>query len=241
MYVRDLMIEVTRRCQFQCSHCLRGKAQNKTIDIKHIHSLIDQVSSIGTITFTGGEPSLNVKAIKETLIRCRQNNVDVGSFYIATNGAKITEEFVVACLQWYNYCIEKDSCSVNVSNDQFHAGEGMYDTELLDGLTFFSRKHSHESYYYEPIIEGLAEEHGYGGDRKVCIPEIELDDWGISEGEMYLNCNGYIINGCNWSYKSQNKNKLCHVDKFGKWFEDQLPTECDDDVPEEYQLDLSCA
>ena len=84
--INDLVIEVTRRCNMSCDHCLRGDAQNKDIDIAYIESLIKQVNYIHAIAFTGGEPSLNVSAIEQTLNLCKQYNVSVGSFYMPLMG-----------------------------------------------------------------------------------------------------------------------------------------------------------
>ena len=33
--IDSLIIEVTRKCNMQCEHCLRGAAQRKTIDDNH--------------------------------------------------------------------------------------------------------------------------------------------------------------------------------------------------------------
>ena len=59
----NIAIEVTRKCNMGCEHCLRGNAQNMDIDFGYIDSFLNDVSSIGTITFSGGEPALNVEAI----------------------------------------------------------------------------------------------------------------------------------------------------------------------------------
>ena len=207
-----VIIEVTRRCNMECAHCLRGCQQNKDISIAHIDELLSRVDYINSITFTGGEPSLNVKAIEYTLEQCKDRGIEVGSFYIATNGKIIDESFIIACLKWYAYCYEKGMCSVNVSNDGWHAEEGNYNTELLDGLSFFSRKHSEESvYYYQSAInEGNAYENGIGA-RENTDYGFKIDDELFFEGDVYLNVNGDIISGCDWSYESQEEHKVCHV------------------------------
>ena len=82
IYVNYLAIEVTRRCNMKCNHCLRGDAQNLDISTavlsgiaKHIHP--------ASVIFTGGEPSLNVPAIKryfelaERCFLCRHQRSDV--------------------------------------------------------------------------------------------------------------------------------------------------------------------
>jgi hypothetical protein len=180
--------------------------------MEHVESLLSQIDYVGQITFTGGEPSLNPQCLMETLELCKKHKVEVGSFYVVTNGANIPEEFVVACLKWFAYCEEKDSCGVNLSNDYFHDVEGRYDTALLEGLSFFSKRNREdgEANYQDLIIDGNAEENMYPGEPPKDVDMDELDDF--ASEELYLNCNGHIVVGCDWSYRRQEDNILCRVD-----------------------------
>jgi len=214
-YLSNLIIEVTRKCQFNCDHCLRGPQQSATMDMQHIESLLKQVDGIGTLTFSGGEPSLNVECISQTLELCKRYGVEVSGFYIATNGYKIPESFVIACLQWYSYCDEKDTCLVQVSNDYYHAAEGNYTTELLDGLSFFSRRSDREQEHTKNLInEGNAQAFGMG-TRYNTEWDIEYTS-DVLENDLYLNCNGDLIKGCDWSYESQDEQVLCSVGDFSE-------------------------
>jgi len=223
MNISNLIVEVTRKCNMACDHCLRGNAQNADIDFQYIDSLLSQLSYICTVTFTGGEPSLNVKAIDYFLMIAKKLGVGIGGFYIATNGMTIKEEFVMACLRLYSYCDEKEMCLVDISNDQYHAAEGAYDTELLDGLSFIHRKYEKERYNFNHnqalIMEGRAKENftdaGRKPDKKQKIETV--DDF--NDTEIYLNVHGDIINGCDWSYTSQKKNKLCFVSSLKSYYE----------------------
>lgn len=209
----NLMIEVTRRCNMSCEHCLRGCSENIDLNTDYIVSLLNQIESINSVTFTGGEPSLNVQAIDYFLEKCKEKDIYIGSFYIATNGFAINENFVLACLKLYSYCSDKECCQVHVSNDYFHANEGCYSTELLDGLSFFSRKHEKEASYNIGLInEGFYAEN-YGDGRENKQYGFEVDDNMVNDGEVYLNCEGNIISGCDWSYESQRnkKNIVCNV------------------------------
>lgn len=216
MQIQNLIIETTRNCQFECAHCLRGEAQKKEVRIEDICLVLDQVSYIGSITFSGGEPSLNTKAIRQTLDICKEKGVEVGSFYIATNGYSIPVDFVIVCLEWYSYCEEKELCSVEVSNDIYHLAEGYVDTSLLSGLSFFRKKYEKENEGHLVINEGLAVENGLGEKETENIAQDYccICDGFVQEIELYLNCDGEIVFGCNWSYQNQGKYKICDASEF---------------------------
>ncbi len=221
MELQNLIIEVTRKCNIKCEHCLRGNAQKMVIDTKYIDSLLDQVEYIGNICFTGGEPSLATHIIEYTLSELKRLNIRIGFFFIATNGVNVPEEFVIACLKLYAYCEEKDMCQVAISNDSYHAREASYSTELLDGLRFCNRRNAEEGYTYmngrNLINEGRAVD--FGSLHNLTSARITSREE-FEEAQIYLNCKGYIINGCDWSYNSQNRkeNIVCHVDKLSEFY-----------------------
>lgn len=224
MDIRNLIIEVTRKCNIACAHCMRGEAENIDLKKEYIDVLLEQVDYISTVTFTGGEPSLHTEIIEYFLDQCKQRKIAVGSFYIATNGVKVKEDFVISCLKWYAYSEEKEMCAVQVSNDMYHQSEDSYDTDLLDGLSFFTRKYQLEGYHYNHnrglINEGRAKENFTDSGRPNHFYKIEIKDTDdFNELEVYLNCNGEIINGCDWSYESQDNNIICTVDKLKEFYE----------------------
>ena len=75
MYIESLVIEVTRFCNMNCPHCLRGERQRKRFNTNMIENIFADIDYIGTITFTGGEPLTQVNIIIETLDYIEQNNV----------------------------------------------------------------------------------------------------------------------------------------------------------------------
>lgn len=223
MNISTLVIEVTRRCNMSCNHCLRGDAQNLNLKPEYVESLLSQVEGIGSITFSGGEPSLAVGVIEHFLSTAKRFKVDIGNFYIATNGLDITEEFILACVKLYAYCDEKNYCSVEVSNDIFHQDENSYDTELLDSLKFFSRKWEKEGHDFERGKTLVNEGRGklnFTSSKNVLEHSITSKD-DFNDGEIYLNCKGNIVTGCDWSYDSQDKDKyiLCQVDHLKEFYE----------------------
>jgi len=50
MDIYNLVIEVTRRCNMECEHCLRGEAENVDMDIKYIEKLFQKIDYISTLS-----------------------------------------------------------------------------------------------------------------------------------------------------------------------------------------------
>ena len=99
LYIKNLCIEITRRCNMRCAHCMRGNAEAVDISLRHITNLLRHVRYIHHFNITGGEPSLNVRAIRHILERVRAYDITVNDFYSVTNGSATSrsEEFIEAC------------------------------------------------------------------------------------------------------------------------------------------------
>ena len=212
MDIETVIIEITRRCNMLCEHCLRGDAQQKDIDHRYIDSLLEKTNYINAITFTGGEPSLNVEAIEYTLAKCKELGVDVGNFYVATNAQEASDEFILVLMKWYMYCSDNEISQVAISNDDFHEVDEDVRDKLMT-LKFAALKYPDGKYQGQEynINEGRQKEN-YNTGRDNTEDEFEIDDDRITEGNIYLNCDGDIINGCDWSYENQKKHIICNVD-----------------------------
>jgi len=223
MNINNLIVEVTRKCNLYCDHCLRGDAMNMNLKKEYVDSLLDQVDSIGNLCFSGGEPSLNVPIMEYFLERCKSRGIDINHFYIATNGVNVPESFVLFCLKLYSYCDDKDFCLLQVSNDRYHMDIADFNLDLLKGLSFFGKKFEKDYHnYYNGsglIGEGRAASNTSAHKPITVDNEMTLEDF-ENECEVYLNCKGEIINGCNWSFSSQKKHKLCDVGGLSKYYEE---------------------
>lgn len=220
----DIVIEVTRKCNLACDHCLRGCAQNVNIKSEYVDKLfkILQEKSINYInlTLTGGEPSLNLKALKYIYAKLKYYNINLSSFYLATNGINNNNKnFISILLDFYSLVYDKNMFFVEISDDVQHQYERgytascMYD-ELIHGLKGVNFRDKDKDYSYEGALkEGRAKDNGFNGWEETINVDIDLDDT-----MFYLNCKGNIINGCNWSYESQERKDLiisnvCSFDK----------------------------
>jgi hypothetical protein len=214
----EVAIEVTRRCNMFCKHCLRGEQQNKDIKKEYIDTLFSNIGYISNLVFTGGEPSLVPELLEYILDSAGKHRVAVDNFYIATNGKDITDDFVVACIKWYAYCNDNEITAINLSNDSFHEPASNKHYKLLKGLSFFRDKYSNTNTDLKMVIpEGRAKKWGKGRilEREVLEYYIDYSDVSchINDGLLYLNCNGELIAGCDWSYKNQSKNLICNVNE----------------------------
>lgn len=227
MDISNLIVEVTRKCNISCDHCLRGEVMNMNLKKEYVDTLLNQIDSIGSLCFTGGEPTLNLPIMEYFLEQCKARGIDIANFYIVSNGKKITEKFVMFCMRMYSYCVEKDQCSVQISNDYYHQVECSYDISLLNGLSFFSKKNEKDNYNYgndsflktEGRREGKKNKPIVIDEERITVNEFE------SEVEVYLNCKGEIINGCDWSYINQKKHKLCDVGKLSEYYQELINEE----------------
>jgi hypothetical protein len=218
IFADHVVIEVTRRCNMVCNHCLRGKAQMKDIPSEFVDSLLDQLSYISQITFTGGEPTLAVDRIRYIFEGIKKRGITLGCFYVKTNAKKIPMEFVILCLEIYAYCEDKEECRVIASQDEFHeCTKNFQDLGIISALSFFEVE---EKCYYtgrkgQFINEGLYKEN-YGDGREIKVSEMSVEyednEYRITEHELYMNCEGKILTDCDLSYKSQNEKAFCHVD-----------------------------
>ena len=210
----NIVIEVTRKCNLACDHCLRGCAQNTNIKLEYIDKLFEIITEKDVdnidLTLTGGEPSLNLKALKHIRTKLKYYHINLSSFYLATNGINNNNKnFISILLEFYSLVDDKDMFRIDISDDVQHQYERGYaasfmDDELIHGLKGVDFRDKDKDYSYEGALkEGRAKENNFYGPENIVDTDINLDDT-----TFYLNCKGNIINGCDWSYESQERKEL---------------------------------
>lgn len=50
LYIKNLCIEITRRCNMHCAHCMRGDAESVDIPLRHISDLLRHVRHVHHLT-----------------------------------------------------------------------------------------------------------------------------------------------------------------------------------------------
>lgn len=202
MNIDSVIIETTRRCNLTCEHCLRGDMQPLDMSPDIINAFFSKIDSsyVSTITFTGGEPSLNPVVIDYCIKAAKKHNVSFGSFYIATNGQAVSDDFLKSVLNLYCFCNDNEYSQLQLSNDIYH--QESEQEKRLSAFSFYSKRFD-ETFNGKHIIqEGNALWNGLDG-RELKLSPYLIDEGDIQEGEVYINCLGNIICDCNLSYENQ--------------------------------------
>lgn len=123
----EIELEITRRCQLKCAHCMRGDAQDIDMSYEIIDRLLEQVKSIDSLVFTGGEPTLNLDGMKYFLDKLIENNIHLGRMSYITNGVLMTQDIIDVIRGYYDWIEHSDNhskvyISIGVSDDRYHVG-----------------------------------------------------------------------------------------------------------------------
>jgi hypothetical protein len=208
----NLVIEVTRRCNMECGHCLRGEAQDKDLDIDALIQLLNQIKHIGDITFTGGEPTLATSHIDRILSECKKREISVNNFYLATNAKKIDGYFLRVILDWWLYCDDNEISALHWSNCYYHQCFGVPEDNIkkLSAFKFAGPKHEEECFDFRSkygsslILDGRAVNVSCDG-RDESISPVEVDNYGngpVVEELLYMTVAGILLPGCDYSYET---------------------------------------
>jgi hypothetical protein len=210
MHLSELVLEITRKCNLRCAHCLRGAAQRKVMDTNVVFKTLYHVESIGNLVITGGEPSLAPEVIHNIWQSLLWHKVDLQCFYIVSNGQPHNKyrAFLEEVDRLYGYCDDKGSCSLTISADQYHPNNP-------DRRYLFDKYGNQERYYgeapeyfhpdqrteriYKVLNDGRARDTLVGTEPWEDQEPWKLDDDYI-DGLVYVSCNGNVTSSCNMSF-----------------------------------------
>lgn len=205
------IIEVTRKCNIKCKHCLRGKARRDTLDLELLRKFLQnaEIGHIGDITLGGGENGCD-EGLSSKVMRylVGLQNVGYSSGYVVLNGAKeYGEEFIKSLQQFQNSSTDSDegaNGSAAFSYDHFH-------TQVMTAKQIDNR----ESNYYKLKQFGLnVSKHTDDGTYKgsgglICMGRSttgrELEPSSIESASLYFTYDGLLFSDCNLSYDEMDK------------------------------------
>lgn len=222
MKVYGLILEVTRRCNMNCAHCLRGEQEDVDMSMETMKKAFDLFDEVCEITFTGGEPSLNVPLINAAIDLMQKKNMSPSSFFIATNGKENVDELLAASDRLYYMCQETTSTkpvgydaishmydylkeeymgSIALSCDNYHEPIPLGNVIKLMSRSYFSaakiQKFDNE---HKVIDRGRA--YGLDAPKRVPYPMAFSGEDDMFE-QIYVNVHGDILADCDQDYDNQ--------------------------------------
>lgn len=213
----DIIFELTRWCTMECPHCIRGDKQRRRIKKEYIDQTLEQIPTISTLMFSGGEPALAVDLMEYTLEMVGLHEIEVQNFWMATNGDITSKKFFEVIKSWILACSDNEVSGLRVSMDRYHY---FIDDEpfrmLEDEIHYSINENFNFEYQGAPeekylIGEGRAKENYY--TTRTISHDITLQNDGRIEGNLYITAKGYLVSSCDISFDTMDNNSdfiICH-------------------------------
>lgn len=211
----DLVIETTRRCNMNCCHCLRGEPQNIDMDINHVAALFKHIDRVGVLTLSGGEPSLVPEVLIKIIDLAVKYETEIESFYIATNGKEVSEDFIRAIFEWWMFCFDAADIydrgnGVEISSDIYHQYVDEDNVKKLMAFRFVEKRDVDSNYNdgKQLVWEGRAAENFVTSN--VRDPgEVDIEEnCDTINHTLYLDCLGNLHTCCDLSFDTMDKGEF---------------------------------
>lgn len=209
---REVCIEVTRRCNMSCPHCLRGDAQNIDLDVNFADNFIRNFrdKNILNLHFTGGEPTLCPEVIDFCLSKFLKYSVNLVRVGMVTNGRNISEKLVGIIKKWLDLGL---SFCFSVSFDDYHEPLSDQDISRLNelkelGCVVGTKALNAES--KDLLNLGKARINGIGVDTvKRTFQVCGYYNYLFVESTIVLTCKGDVLFCCDYEYDNIDDLRLC--------------------------------
>lgn len=174
LYIQNLGLIVTERCNLNCKHCLRGKCSNKVMSDDVIEATLSQITAIGVLHLEGGEPTLAIPTIEKILTFIIKNNILVDKVSTVINGTRYESKLI----ELYDYIQEyinkysNETSKIVVSFDKYHVEE-LRRLKLLKDYIENTSKYAESVYYdgyYEIHNKLFREGNAINLDKKLTVP-----------------------------------------------------------------------
>lgn len=172
---RYIELEITRRCNLKCAHCMRGDAQDVDMHPETIDAFLDHTQAIYRLLITGGEPFLNIEGMRYFLEAAKKRNVLISALDIVTNGT-IQNREIIKLIEDYSAYIQnfllddvpvKGRICIGISIDDFH------DTESEDAYKWYSENLSHVAIIIRARQGSIPKSIGKGKSLQYAMPRFD--------------------------------------------------------------------
>lgn len=197
----SIVIEVTRRCNMSCPHCMRGNMQSIDIDLYILDKFLSNFKDccVRRIIFTGGEPSLSPKVLEETIKIVEKYSIIIKSFIMITNGKNFSDK-VIGIMN------SVDNFGAFLSQDKWHDKLTDYDYSQLSKLKNIASKQFdvQDSDLLKMGRSKVGKEKNYEG-----LIFARYHDSLVLTSELVCTCYGDILDCCDYSF--DDIDTLCNI------------------------------
>lgn len=205
---KTLVLEITRKCNMRCEHCLRGDDENISINLDVLEALFKTTAHIGQLLITGGEPTLAAPQIHYLLHYAKSYGCSIDHFHCLINGKEFDPDFLSAMNELYHYCESPDKCQLAINADQFH--EKLHQDALHEyrSVPYLTSCRKDKTIPKRAILaEGRAAENNIGHlflSKKEYLYDVTMKGWNLIVIEpVYINVLGDVLLDTDLSYKNQ--------------------------------------
>lgn len=217
---RSISLEITRKCNMNCRHCMRGKPQNQVLDKKVVDKFLDETGMTQHLLLTGGEPFLEPGIIEYLINEIIKRKARILSFSCVTNGSVRNENIINDFNRLADYIATefkelytekglRNIGRITISNDIYHAKIN------LDETAAFYRKKANN---HIAIIKGKQDDGGVLAASGNAISNHLTDDKNkdikyhicpyrltfkddMIDNDIEITCNGNLTYSGDYSYK----------------------------------------
>lgn len=221
----QLVLEITRRCNMHCEHCLRGDAQNKDMPFEIAKQALDSAKQIRTLTLTGGEPTLNIILMEQILEYAKQIQLPITNFYIVTNGKDVSDRFMHILLEYWLYTQQfyngEEYPGVALSIDKYHETIPAENALKLRAFSFYSDDKD-ETKYKDRNLINMGRAKNLDAKKHNMHLNSNLEHY-VYDGEIYLPENTYItidgdiLSNCDLSYDLMHQYAYGNIMEYDKF------------------------
>ena len=216
--ISNLVLELTRKCNMNCCHCLRGNAQNKSMSHDIILKSLTTFDYISELTLSGGEITLAKPQLDHVGNLLQANVAEVDSVYMVSNGKSMLPGVEDAIEKIIRYCGSNEISAFQISQDSFH-NEPKALHRWLEWGEYMKRNYNLPDWFvsrktcesYQVIDMGR----GWGNPLESKYKGFEFERFGdtlsVNEGVLYINVKGDVLPVCDLSYKAQEKYILGNI------------------------------
>lgn len=117
--LEKLFVEITRRCNKECLHCMHGTAQNANTTEEIIDKIFDDIEDVMYIVLGSGEVLLEIPKVAYFIQKLLDSSWSTSTIEITTNGT-ICDKSIIDILELFCQFQNGNYALLRISNDQFH-------------------------------------------------------------------------------------------------------------------------